>query len=306
MIMVVRGPDEEAEVEDIKFIDTHAHYNMPAFAEDLDDVLGSIREVGVEKVICPAVSYASNEQMLRVLGNRLEVFFALGIHPKHACPKKATKAAPPDLAGMKRLRRWHQIRLEALDELEREVESLRPMAGANDRVVAIGEAGLDWSLGPSEFERQVQVALFCLQIELVLDLRLPLVLHVRDAHADAVAVLRKYHGAAKGVVHCFTGSRRDAEEYLELGLHLGIGGRVTHDNREECAGLREAVSTAPADRLLLETDAPYVLPKGFGSMRNDSTAIPRIAREVARLRGVDVAEIARATTTNAEKLFFGY
>lgn len=304
--MVVRGPDEEAEMEETRFIDTHAHYNMPAFAEDLDDVLGSIREAGVEKVICPAVSYASNEQMLHALDDHLEVFFALGIHPKLACPRRAAKVAPPDFAGMKRLKVWHRVRLEALDELEREVESLRPKAEKSDRVVAIGEAGLDWSLEPSEFERQVQVALFRLQIELALSLRLPLILHVRDAHADAVAVLRKYRGAAKGVVHCFTGGWREAEEYLELGLHLGIGGRVTRDDREEYMGIREAVSMAPADRLLLETDAPYVLPKGFGSARNDSTAIPRIAREVAHLRGVDVEEVARKTTANAEKLFFSY
>ena len=303
-------------MESPSFVDTHAHYNMPAFAGDLDEAIAAARKSGVERIICPAVSYASNAQMLDALSDEPSVYFALGIHPKLAFPSKVRKAKAPmevreETAVVKRLVGAHQryidyhnLWIDALLELEREVESLRSLARSSDRVVAVGEAGLDYSLGPSEHERQGQVALFRLQIELALNLRLPLVLHVRDAHDEAMAVLGKYRGAATGVVHCFTGGRREADGYLGLGLHLGIGGRVTHDERPDCAELREAVASMPADRLLLETDAPYVLPKGFGPGRNDSTSIPLIAREVGRLRGEDVADVARFTTSNAERLFF--
>lgn len=283
------------------YIDTHAHYNLSDYASDLDEVMTAVHAAGVGKIICPAIGYESNEQMLETLGCYPEVSFALGIHPKHVCPGKLAKKEVPSLASMKELRLWHANRLRILDQLSEQVEGLRDMAEREPRVVAIGETGLDYSLRPSELVREVQVALFQLQIELALGLRLPLVLHVRDAHDDAVAVLRKYRGAAKGVVHCFGGGPEEAQEYLDLGLHLGIGGFVTHERNEE---LREAVASVPADRLVLETDAPYVLPAGFGRKRNDSTAIPMIAREVAKLRGEDVQDLARHTTENAERLFF--
>ena len=287
--------------DEYPFIDTHAHYNLPCFSEDLDDTIAKVRASGVGKILCPAISYASNAEMLRALRAFPDVDFALGIHPKHVCPGSLARKETPDLATMRALCVWHEDRLKLMHRLAEQVESLRPMAESECRVVAIGEAGLDYSLHPSDFERQVQIALFRLQIELSLQLGLPLVLHVRDAHDDAIAVLRKYRGAARGVVHCFGGGQAEADDYLGLGLHLGIGGRVTHLSQ---GGLREAVSTLPADRILLETDAPYVLPKGFGSDRNDSTAIPLIAREVALLRGVDVMEVAEQTTANAKGLFW--
>lgn len=234
-----------------KFVDTHAHYNMPAFAGDLPSVIDSVRAAGVGKIICPAVSYASNTQMLTSLAGVPDVYFALGVHPKLACPRKATTDAPPEHATMLKLRVWHMSRIAVINELEGQVESLRPVAESSGHVVAIGEAGLDYSLNPSEFERMAQVALFRAQIKLALQLRLPLVLHIRDAHSDAVDVLRKYRGAAKGVVHCFSAGLREADEYLDLGLHLGIGGRVTHMER---TALRNVVAKAPDGRLLLETD----------------------------------------------------
>ena len=283
------------------FVDTHAHYNLPAYADDLDDVMADVRDAGIERVICPAIGYGNNAHMLETLRVYPEIFFALGIHPKHVCPGKLARKTIPALAGMKALKAWHADRLGLLDRLSSQVESLRSMAESEPRVVAIGETGLDYSLRPSEFEREVQVALFQLQIELSLQLGLRLVLHVRDAHDDAVGVLRKYRGAARGVVHCFGGEPCEADDYLSLGLYLGIGGRVTH---EAAGGLRDAVTQAPSERLVLETDAPYVLPAGFGGDRNDSTAIPMIAREVAALRGEGVADVACYTTRNAACLFF--
>lgn len=282
------------------YIDTHAHCNLPAYANDLDEVREAVRAVGVERIISPAISYESNKQMLEKLLGYPEISFALGIHPKHVCSGKLAKREMPALASMKALRTWHTNRLRVLDELSEQVEVLRDMAKNEPRVVAIGETGLDYSLHPSEFERAVQAALFRLLVNLSLNLQLPLVLHVRNAHADAVTLLRGYHGTPKGVVHCFDGGPKEAREYLDLGLYLGIGGRVTH---KENKALREAVAIAPSNRLVLETDAPYVRPSAFERERNDSTAIPMIAREVAVLRGEDIEEVAAHTTENAERLF---
>ena len=240
-------------------------------------------------------------QMIERLGGYPQIYFALGIHPKHVCPRRGAKERP-GFATMVRLRERLASKVGLLDELSEQLGALEKLAKTESRIVAIGEAGLDYSHGPDSFEREVQAAVFMLQVEMSLRLRLPLVLHVRDAHDDAVAVLRRYHGAARGVVHCFSAGEREAREYLELGLSLGIGGRVTH---EAFAGVRAAVAAAPADRLLLETDAPYVLPRDFGRDRNDSTAIPLIAREVAALRGVSVDEVARVTAENAERMFWG-
>ena len=158
------------------YIDTHAHYNLSDYASDLDEVMAAVHAAGVEKVICPAIGYRSNEQMLETLRRYPEVSFALGIHPKHVCPGKLAKKEVPSFASMKELRLWHANRLRILNQLSEQVEGLRDMAKSEPRVVAIGEAGLDYSLRPSGLVREVQVALFQLQIELALGLRLPLVL----------------------------------------------------------------------------------------------------------------------------------
>lgn len=159
--------------------------------------------------------------------------------------------APPEHATMHRLRIWHTSRLAVIDELEGQVESLRPTALSSGRVVTIGEAGLDYSLNPGEFERMAQVALFRAQIELALQLRLPLVLHIRDAHSDAVDVLRKYRGAARGVVHCFSAGLREADEYLDLRPPPRYWWtRDPHgaDGTEGCRGQGAGREAAPGDR----------------------------------------------------------
>ena len=284
------------------YIDTHAHYNLPAFDEDRDETFARVSAAGVEKVICPAISYDSNAQMMECLAGRDNVWFAVGIHPKHVCRIRKDRRMKRDVPRLAKLRSGYEDRALMLARLEEMLASVAELATCGDRVVAVGEAGLDYSLNPGELERKVQAAVFREQVEIALRARLPLVLHIRDAHRDAARILHRYRTELRGSVHCFCLGPDEAKEYLAMGLCLGIGGRVTHEGN---AGLREAVATVPLDRILLETDAPYVLPAGFPSRRNDSTAIPVIAREVARLRGISVEEVAEVTTANAERVFFG-
>ena len=283
------------------FIDTHAHYNLPAYDQDRDEVFERILAVGIGKVICPAVSFDSNHQMMGCLDAYEDVSFAVGMHPKHVCRIRKDKRKAQAMPNLGRLKASYVDRLQTLERLERELASIRELAFSGGRVVAVGETGLDYSLNPGELERTIQMAVFREQVQIALQARLPLVLHVRGAHRDAVRILQSYHTRLKGTVHCFCLGPNEAEDCLALGLMLGIGGKVTHTAQ---AGLREAVKIAPLDRIVLETDAPYVLPQGSTLSRNDSTAIPVIAREVAKLRGISVEEVERATTENAERLFF--
>lgn len=297
-------------------IDTHAHYNLPAFAADWEEVLAAAHEAGVDRFLCPAISYESNEEMLRLFGGRGDVWLALGIHPKRAIPRRTPGQGARLLPRLRDIRARLTGEATEVDRLERQLDAVARLIDGNPgKVVAVGEAGLDYSRHPDQFERDVQCALFRAQIEIALDRRLPMVLHVREAHGDALAVLRGYGGTVRGVAHCFVGTRDVTEEYLSLGILLGVGGKVTHSSREGDA-LREAVASAPADMLVLETDAPFVLPEGLdlrGSdapdasrlSRNDSTNIPLIAADVARVRGESAEDVARATTENAMRLFWG-
>ncbi|MBR3314097.1 MAG: TatD family hydrolase [Atopobiaceae bacterium] len=283
------------------YIDTHAHYNLPTFDEDRDETLGRVRTAGVEKLICPAISFESNTQMMECLAGYDNVYFAVGIHPKRVCPIRGGKRAGRDVPSLSKLQSGYEERARMLARLEGMLAAVAELASSGGRVVAVGETGLDYSLNPSEFERRVQMAAFRKQVEIALKARLPLVLHIRDAHRDAAKILHMYRTELQGSVHCFSLGPDEAKEYLAMGLSLGIGGKVSYEGN---VGLREAVAIAPLDRILLETDAPYVLPSGFPFRRNDSTAIPMIAREVARLRGISVEEVAHATTANAERVFF--
>ena len=300
------------------YIDTHAHYNLPAFEDDRRETFERMRGVGVSKIICPAITYESNWQMMECLKGFENVYYAVGMHPKRVFPVRKDKRVERVVPHIAKLRDEYESRALVLAELESKLASIAELASNGERVVAVGEAGLDYSLNPGTLERKVQMAVFRAQVEISLKAHLPLVLHVRDAHRDAMHILHMYRTQFRGSAHCFCCGSNEAKEYLAMGFSLGIGGKVTY---EQNAGLREAVAMAPLDRILLETDAPYVLPAGFSGFgdkdaacavptgfaarRNDSTAIPVIAAEVARLRGITVEEVAEVTTANAERVFFG-
>lgn len=246
-------------------LDTHAHLDFPHFQEDRAAVLERLREERVA-VLNVGADLRSSAASLELARRYPFVFAACGVHPHDA------KLFTPDA--------------------ERELEGLL-RSGA----VAVGECGLDFyrDLSP----REAQVGAFRLQLRLARRLGLPVVLHERAAWGMFVQVLRE-EGPVRGVVHAFSGDEARAREIVALGLHVGIGGPLTYPRND---ALRQAARTVPLDRVLLETDAPYLPPEPFRGGRNDPGKVRLVAERLATLRGMPVAELAEATWANACRLF---
>jgi TatD DNase family protein len=259
----------------IALIDIGSNLTHQSFAEDRDAVLARALDAGViRQVVTGADLESSTQAALLSAAHPALLASTAGVHPHHALSFDASH------------RRQLKARLE------------------QPRVVAVGECGLDYfrNFSPPEAQR----AAFSAQLELAAAVGKPVFLHQRDAHADFIAILTEFrHALSGGVAHCFTGDRSQLEDYLALGLYVGVTGWVNDERRGQ--SLREAVPHIPTDRLLLETDAPYLLPRDLRpapqSRRNEPSYLPHIARAVARLRGASYESIAAATTRNATQLF---
>lgn len=246
--------------------DSHAHYDDEAFDTDRDDLLLSLHEKGVCAILNAATNLASCESSLALACKYPFVWAAAGVHPHDAAE------APEDY-------------LDALSGFLKD-----------RRAVAVGEIGLDYHYDFSPRETQLRV--FEEQLQLANDLSMPIILHDREAHGDTLALLRKYR--PKGVVHCFSGSVEMAREVVRLGMYVGLGGAVTFKNARHPL---EVAADIPLDRLLTETDAPYMAPVPFRGKRCDSSHIAYSAAKIAEVRGVPVQEILRAGRENAMRLF---
>ncbi|MBR2765130.1 MAG: TatD family hydrolase [Blautia sp.] len=253
-------------------IDTHAHYDDGAFDEDRSSLLSSMNAHGIEKI----VNVCADMESLNRLGPLMEaypfVYGAAGIHPDDA-----------------------PLVNEAV------LDKIRGMA-ALSKVVAIGEIGLDyyWHKEPEEHARQQVV--FRAQMDLARDVKLPFIIHSREAAADTLQIVREYMaggGMAGGILHCFSYSWEMARQYLDMGLYLGIGGVVTYKNARK---LVEVVEKAPLSGLLLETDCPYLPPVPHRGERNSSLYLPLVARRIAEIKGITAEEVIRVTRENAVKL----
>lgn len=329
-----------APVRFLPLVDTHAHLNLDAFAADLDDVVarsrsGRFPEIRGRRVedalfrpfvaaaVCPAVDLESSLRSLE-LSRRFDVLYAaVGIHPNHAA-----LAEPGD---------WEAIERLALAAVDVKVDAdaandANPPLNANAaldansplnangappvvsspldgaKLVAIGETGLDRYWDDAPFD--VQSALFLKHLELGRRTGLPVLIHSRDANDDLDAVLRDFYADAApaapspGVVHSFSGTPEQALAWTELGFYLGFGGFVTYPNRK-FAEIAEAARVAPLDRILLETDAPFLTPHPLrGKLeRNEPLTTAFVAKRIAELRGLSVADVVRQTTENAARLF---
>ena len=247
--------------------DSHAHYDDTAFDSDRDALLARLPELGVGAVIHAATDPDSARRGLDMAERYPYMRVAVGIHPE-----AADRASPSWLAE-----------LEALC--------------AHPLVCGVGEIGLDYHYEDAA-PRQVQIDLFRRQLELALAHDLPVIVHDRDAHEDTLRLLREYTPA--GVVHCFSGSVEMMREVVELGMYIGLGGVTTFKNARRPAAVAAAV---PADRLLLETDAPYMAPEPYRGRRCDSSLILRTAARMAELRGTDTDTLLRTAWDNACRLF---
>jgi len=258
----------------LPLVDTHAHLDAAEFDADRYELLAAQLEDAVLAVICPALDARSSHRVVELAERHDRVFAAVGIQPNHCA-----EARPGD---------WEEV-----EQLVR-----------HRKVVAVGETGLDrhWDFSPFE----LQLEYFQRHLELARRHRLPVIIHCREAEEDLLPVLHKALavGPLRGVVHAFSGDERFAAACMELGLSISLAGSVTYRNRKFEA-LRQAAAQVPPDRLVLETDSPYLVPEPLRGKhkRNEPANLVHIARRVAELRGTSMEELARQTAENANRLF---
>ena len=254
----------------LPLIDTHAHLDDPSLAGALDAVLARAAEVGVEQVIAIGTTADSSVQVLELAGRHPGVFAAVGIQPNHVA-----QAGPGD---------WERV------------IGLAEKAG----VVAIGETGLDRYWDHSPFP--IQQDFFDRHLDLAEARGLPVVIHCRDCEADIVDQLSRRGRSIRGVLHSFTGTVAHARAFVELGLHISLAGMLTFETKK-LDSLREAAASVPLDRLLVETDSPYLSPHPFRGKTNEPSRVVLTAAKLAAVLGLSASDVARATTSNARRLF---
>ena len=249
-------------------IDTHAHLEMEAFDDDREAVLDRAAAAGLTAIITVGTTLPDCEKAVTLAGRYAPVYAAVGVHPHEV---KGIDASTYD----------------ALRRLARE-----------PKVVAIGEIGLDffYDLSP----REVQLRRFAEQLDLAEELDLPVIIHDRDAHAETLGLLRQRKGRLRGTLHCFSGDAAMARECIDLGFHLSVAGPVTYRKADQ---LREVAREIPPERLLIETDAPYLAPQPHRGKRNEPAYVLDTARRLAEIRGITAGELEHLTAANARRLF---
>ena len=247
--------------------DVHAHYDEEKFDEDRDELLASLPEMGVKAVVNASVDLATAKKAIEFSEKYPFMYAAVGVHPEN---------------------------LEGLTE--NYLDELASLYKNNKKVVAIGEIGLDYYW---DIPKEPQLKVFEEQLKLSLELDAPVVIHDREAHADTMRILKKYT-PKKVLLHCYSGSKEMLKEVLKLGAFISLGGVVTFKNARVPVEVCEAV---PLDRLLLETDCPYLSPVPFRGKRNSSEKIAFTAEKIAEIKGMETQKLIDITTQNAEEFF---
>lgn len=249
------------------YFDTHAHYDDPAFDDDRSLLLPALHKGGVDIIIDPGCSIASSSAARQLSREYDFVYFAAGVHPEEL------EDLPDD---------W----LHEIDTMARE-----------EKCVAIGEVGLDYYWRSDNKEEQKKV--FRAQLALAADIGKPVIIHDREAHGDCMEMIRTF-GYHRGVFHCFSGSAEMAEELLKHGWYLGFDGPVTYKNARK---VLEVLQITPCDRILIETDSPYLSPVPMRGKRNDSSNLRYVTEKIAEVKSMTVEEVAAMTAENAKRLF---
>ena len=248
--------------------DTHAHYNDNAFRKDREELLSALPAAGVGAAVIPGVDAESSRSALALAESRPWLFAAAGIHPE-------------DCAGC----------------ADGDFDAVRALC-AHEKVVAIGEIGLDyyWEENPPrDFQRQV----FRAQLQLARELDLPVIVHDREAHGDSLAIVRDFP-QVRGVFHCFSGSAEMAKELVRLGWMISFTGVLTYKNARKAL---EAAAAVPLDRLMIETDSPYMAPVPRRGQRNDSRNVSFICEKLAQVKGISPEACRRVTWENGKRFF---
>lgn len=248
------------------FVDTHCHLDLPQFDADREVVIARARAAGVGRIVVPGTDLASSRRAVALAETHPEIFAAVGVHPNSTAGFGARE-------------------LKELSEL-----------GRSKKVVGIGEIGIDlyWKTVPLAEQQRA----FRAQIELAAELEKPVIVHDREAHAEVLEILREAQPRSGAVLHSFSGDM--AEAALALGFHLGVDGPLTYKKND---ALRAIFAAIPLDRIVIETDAPYLTPQAQRGQRNEPAYVRYVAEKLAEIRGETVEEIGNATTANAARLF---
>jgi TatD DNase family protein len=255
----------------LQLIDTHVHINFEVFQKDLDELQQRWQEAGVVRLVHSCVEPQEFAEIRAIVDRFPEVSFAVGLHPLDA-------------------RKWQ----------EGMAEEIFSLAKSDDRVVAIGEMGLDFYKADNKAQQE---QIFLTQLEIAERLDKPVIVHCRDAAVRMRELLAQYianGGKARGVMHCWSGNVEETQWFLDLGFYISFSGIVTFNSASQ---VHESLKIVPDDRLTIETDCPFLAPVPKRGKRNEPAYVRHVAECVARLRGVTVEEIAEQTTANARQLF---
>ncbi|MBE0512064.1 TatD family hydrolase [Candidatus Bathyarchaeota archaeon] len=249
-------------------VDTHAHLQWASFGKDREKVISRAREVDVKYVVNIGFDLDGSREAIELAEKHEGLYATVGIHPHNAS----------------------QLNENVLDKLRKLSE--------NQKVVAVGEIGLDYyrNLSPREAQKKA----FEAQLFLAEELGLPVVIHDREAHADTLEMLSKFKGRIKGIMHCFSGSREMAEQYIKSDFYISFAGPVTFPNSHK---LHQIAKGIDLNKILLETDSPWLAPQEIRGKRNEPAFLLFIAKKIAKLKGISVDELAEATTENAKEIF---
>lgn len=248
--------------------DTHAHYDSEQFNEDREELLCSMEEQGVGTIVNVCASYASCERVTNMVQKYPFMYAAVGIHPDH------------------------------VGSLNEETFAKMKELFSRDKVIAVGEIGLDYYWDNESHD--LQKKWFIRQLELARELDLPVLIHSRDAAADTMEIMKAHAEGLSGVIHCYSYSREMAQEYVKMGFYIGVGGVVTFKNGRK---LKETVAEIPLESIVLETDCPYLAPEPYRGKRNHSAYIRYVAETIAEIKGVTYEEVVAQTEENARKMY---
>ena len=251
------------------YFDTHAHYYDRAFDADRDDVLAALPAAGVDLALCPGCDLESSRQSVVLAEQYPHLYAAVGFHPEN-------------LEG---------ARLSDLAEIE--------AMAAHPRVKAVGEIGLDYYWEKDPDRRRIQRDFFSAQLSLAEQLDLPAIVHDREAHRYSLDMVRA-HPNARGVFHCYSGGVEDAKTLVIMGWMVSFTGVITFKNARRAL---EVIQWLPMDRIMIETDAPYMAPEPYRGRRNDSRYVFRMAEAIAQVKGLTAEEVGRITTENGKRFF---
>ncbi|MBM7557229.1 TatD family hydrolase [Halanaerobacter jeridensis] len=249
-------------------IDTHAHLDFDRFDEDRDQVIQNAYDVGIKKIINVGADMESSRNSVQLAKDYDFIYASVGMHPHDAA----------------------DFNQECYDELKE--------LAKNDKVIAIGEIGLDYHYDNSPRQRQQEV--FKEQLKLAKELGLPVVIHSRDAKEDSLRILEEHAADLTGVMHCYGYDLPTAKEVFELDFYLSFGGLITFNST---TSMQKMVKKLPLERIILETDAPYLTPEPHRGQRNESKYVKEVAEKMAEIKNMSVSEVAEITTKNAEQLF---